>query len=684
MYWFSSKLRPLAGAALALSVAACAGAEDEPQGTPTEQEVSAPKAVKTSQEARHDSAELPVSIAWADSISGSAMATRDGFKARVTNHDSSALQVGVALSGSLDGNMGVSFVAGVTLEPGQTKEVAIPLSKIPVQATSSAAPVRLLALVSESGEPFTIPSSDRFVAFSPALDLAFASDLDAAAPTLALALGADLDDVRIARLINSKVPVRDLVAALPPRIEGAPKGRVHALDGEWKDLIATTNQLLLDELHAPAPRVAYDIKPFPTRYATSMRVCGAWSVQYSDANRGEDFLAEGSWVDFGSWGKWWIQAPVAAKFARLRLLNASTRAVVSETVLDADGCANVSGQGGTSYIAQVSTLLTRGASTYDVRFNWAGIDDRGCERFTEDGAYQCTANDSFEKSVTFPRVVWDYPTVKLTSDSARPAFRVAAVAGQTMSLADSGLKPGRYLVYSNTGCWVPAWGFYWREACADTNAYFGLSVTADARDTTLEKFVIAHELGHQIEAHAGLIGKDASGYSLDDGLPAACKCDHVVSANKIHCLQSRHTWSAAHVEGFAHFVSARTFNRLDESNCSFAYYKEVYYPGFWTLPASTVAPPVQIDCANPRRWMPSWCSATADRSTEWDHLVFYRALNANGTGALSMEDLFQIFKMTPSNLTWAAFRNAAGTLFGYGSDKYNRVMSAAAANGIDR
>jgi hypothetical protein len=91
--------------------------------------------------------------------------------------------------------------------------------------------------------------------------------------------------------------------------------------------------------------------------------------------------------------------------------------------------------------------------------------------------------------------------------------------------------------------------------------------------------VAAHEFGHVQQTN--LTGIAHTQYEFDDGngnltpdppgAPPSCRCDQVVTSNKLHCLQSKETATAAQVEGWAHFMAAKFWNDQIESDCTFNY-----------------------------------------------------------------------------------------------------------------
>lgn len=95
------------------------------------------------------------------------------------------------------------------------------------------------------------------------------------------------------------------------------------------------------------------------------------------------------------------------------------------------------------------------------------------------------------------------------------------------------------------------------------------------------KYVVAHEIGHLIQAR----GTGSYAYTYDPAAtgtfraPPKCACDHVQTSNTLHCLQSVEEPGAAQVEGYAQFFASRIFNRASDPDCTFKYYKEFLNDG---------------------------------------------------------------------------------------------------------
>ncbi len=201
-----------------------------------------------------------------------------------------------------------------------------------------------------------------------------------------------------------------------------------------------------------------------------------------------------------------------------------------------------------------------------------------------------------------------------------------------------------------------------------------------AGDDSRWKFAVAHEAGHQVEergigvlpytdytyicpAHTTCTGRSGeiagsppplSDPPLVPETAPYCSCQWVTSANGLHCLQSIERPGAAQTEGLAHFFASRGWNRQEEADCRFNYYKElvdhtcdnggcqsktdISPPGFLN------APPVSVDCVTGHKWRNRNCPINGVMSTELDWLNLLYNLNAVGSPRSSMTDIFKIYR----------------------------------------
>jgi|GEM_PF-2224547 len=168
-------------------------------------------------------------------------------------------------------------------------------------------------------------------------------------------------------------------------------------------------------------------------------------------------------------------------------------------------------------------------------------------------------------------------------------------------------------------------------------------------DQGTSKYVIAHELGHTMQAAllGGVVGGSSYWFQCPGGtcdkdnpiygrvgkeglvdpplMDPICGCQHVRSANALHCLQSIENAERAHTEGFAQFFSSFVWNSPGHGTCRFNYYKEFLDVGTdscrvrradgsvdpngclpYALDGATAGtislPPMGVDCGSAHKW----------------------------------------------------------------------------------
>jgi hypothetical protein len=179
------------------------------------------------------------------------------------------------------------------------------------------------------------------------------------------------------------------------------------------------------------------------------------------------------------------------------------------------------------------------------------------------------------------------------------------------------------------------------------------------------KFVGMHEFGHLVAQHMlgelstpsytflcdteqGCGGDAKAGSSLDDPpgrQGTVCSCDHINSANRLHCLQSLERAHDAFSEGWGHFIAASVYNPPTQStdgtsladDCTFVYYKEVRDPV-----GGIAFPPLALDCSGQDQWRDNHCGQApyvARFGTERDWLQFLWNWRRRGPNNTSWRDL---------------------------------------------
>jgi hypothetical protein len=284
-------------------------------------------------------------------------------------------------------------------------------------------------------------------------------------------------------------------------------------------------------------------------------------------------------------------------------------------------------------------------------------------------------------------------------------------------------------IYTNSGCQfdpptVPATIV---DSCASGGKVFingnaapcpGPGCISDDLSESYSKTVVAHEIGHVVQAWNGGNPLSSSGYmeNATEGDPLV-RCDHVTGANGLHCLQSWELSPAAQGEGFAQFFASKVWNNPTQEDCTFAYYKEVLHPtcieGAADCQQQTNtgnyvnATPVPVSCTNTVRWRNQWAAELTRNSatltnpdgtpvygyigTEWDWMTFYYNLNRDAESPWSINDLGALY--TTACGGWCGLNEddafdftrleaAALSLYGWESPKYQRLLFHSIESGV--
>lgn len=391
------------------------------------------------------------------------------------------------------------------------------------------------------------------------------------------------------------------------------------------------------------------------------RICSTWRASYKDAGFGEDYLKGVGLQD----------AP--ARFARGMITTAPGNKLVWQGQLDARGCMPEYvhlDPGNYTFIQEARLWKANGSggTTIDVHFKKEGGTTYGEWLLT---GFTTTATTE-SHVVNLHPVTHDHIT------------RAAAVMSQIMNTSDLGLRPITYEVHANQGC--PSFGGY--ESCASGNElYLGPpspeQIKYQPYHDNFLKYVVAHEFGHILQESA--MGLPHYDYD-QNAAQTLCRCDHVVSANNLHCLQSRELTGAAQIEGFAQFFASRVFNSPAGSDCTFVYYKEFKNPD-----GSVSSPPLARDCKAHVHWMENYCLA-ANAGTEQDWMNFLYNVNTVSANRTMMNDLANIYVSAcggslcnwSDNAYWEQLRAAAQTYYGGPLDaRYLHFVNTASSTGVN-
>ncbi|WP_394844841.1 hypothetical protein LZC95_48315 [Pendulispora brunnea] len=599
----------------------------------------------------------PLALTWSEDLAAPVVEHHGALHARIRNMRAHRADVDVVVTAKVHGRTVERYLRHAVVDAGNAETLDIEPSALPIPSQGVPFDVQLVALVSEEGRQKAVYSPSLQVALSRDRTTSFVSALDSSGPFAA------------ARRGGSEM---SLVGA------------------EARDGIEVGEPMLLQADLPPSPTLETDA----SRARTSVVLCTKWSGSFSDTHLGEDFVDEGHLERLQADAKpleHWVRDPHPARFASATVSGAAGK--VWSGALDADGCSPAIRLAPGSYSFTVATKLASGTATYDILKVFEPVPGVPCTptRIANPPKNWCESNDSISTPFTVPNSAPGYVRVNIPAGPESPATRVASVAGQMLATADSGHKANdTYPIYANSGCPYykdPNTGvvwYNWDEACGGSTAYFGLSQAADHHDMTTLKFVIAHELGHQLQIHrldwAFYGGGD---YPPSASAPASCKCDFVEAANHLHCLQSRHRFWTAEIEGWAHFIAQRTFNRRLRNDPVFAYYKEVL-----TDDGVVHHPPFVLDAREPVTWVAEHCPA-AEESSEWDLLTFLSTIHGGSDAPLiGLTELYGIYEKLhglSAPQTWSGMDRAALSYFGNNAShpKYRRLHDAGHASGLD-
>jgi hypothetical protein len=179
-----------------------------------------------------------------------------------------------------------------------------------------------------------------------------------------------------------------------------------------------------------------------------------------------------------------------------------------------------------------------------------------------------------------------------------------------------------------------------------------------------------------------------------------CRCDHVNSANQLHCLQSDEEQGFGSHEGFAHFYASRIWNDTNGFGGIFTYYKHFLQPFPNNLPSVNVAPPFARVSSGVIKWLDKQCAndPQVGRGVEWDWLTVYYDITAGsvadrtplGGSPPNLGSIYERACGTPGApckfqmVPYATLRGAAQTEFGGALDpRFVRFDVTATTHGIN-
>ncbi|MBN2799789.1 MAG: hypothetical protein JXX28_11635 [Deltaproteobacteria bacterium] len=213
-------------------------------------------------------------------------------------------------------------------------------------------------------------------------------------------------------------------------------------------------------------------------------------------------------------------------------------------------------------------------------------------------------------SWTPPTLTW-ITSGRLTT-TGEYAWNISAIAGHALRRDSGGITGQTFRLLNNT------------TTCAGS-AYSQRGRLTICGNHAEKKYIIAHELGHALQAFGrgeteALVIPSAHDYSMplvNDACTSGMWGDEGG-----HRFNSREYQSAALHEGFAHFYSALAFNYDDEQDCSFKPYRWVDWnqDGYFSYIADTCCDGVPDGNAcgswsySQQCYVPSWPLNSVDRT----------------------------------------------------------------------
>ncbi|HOU93492.1 MAG TPA: hypothetical protein PLU22_20715, partial [Polyangiaceae bacterium] len=375
-------------------------------------------------------------------------------------------------------------------------------------------------------------------------------------------------------------------------------------------------------------------------------VCTGWYVIYADAGYGTDYFATTGWhFEYAAYA--------------YALLATGSGTAIWQGYLSNTGCTpSLNLAYGDYTLLQTSGYVQNG-----------GVDFRNT-RVVNGQRVSTAIITSFRWSNGVPQPIYLRPMAN-TSD-----FQTAAVTGQVLRAnwatgGNVGLTAGTYQVHSDEAC---------PSSSGDSCAVFPHIYINWANTHAWWRTIVAHEIGHAVRQNA--MGSPWANRTTGGDTVDLCRCDHI-SADEVHCLQSRSNYGYAQEEGFAQAFATRVFNNNIEANGSLAYYKAFLE----SSGANPVLPPMAKDCYNAATWFYQKCNRTADTAVEWDWATFFvNVSSANRAYTTDFASLFDIYRRAcgsasekcadTDNVRWTNLRDAAKAKYGLEDPRYLRFEAA--------
>lgn len=482
--------------------------------------------------------------------------TDEGLAVRLSNPGDAPLDVELnVIAQALDHRDIVGNLGQLSLQPGQDFVFPIDAGQFPVQSHGVQTRVRASATVVIEGIDIELHSEPARVSFDEAFETFH-------------------------------------VDATPHR----PATVFEALEAQAKSLAGTARRIgddgdVAEILSAGSQAPAFPLPPLLVQ--GPQKVCPTWRTHYSDPNPDQDYLEKAG------------TQHVSASYAFITIAKAVGGApwvgsTVWEGYLDEDGCTPKLDLEG-DYLFSLHTkhhkALPFQDGDADIEVHYQDSDLEAGEVIPDTPGF---ASGSFTASL-----LW--PSSPQTGDDNRTT-RIAAIVSRALSVDAVPALTSLLYIFADQQCSGGFGGCY-----GNGSIYIGNNNSG--ADLTLNRHVVAHEFGHAVQGRT-MAANLVLDYNVGSGETTdLCRCDHVTSANGLHCMQSKESISVAFVEGFAHYTAARMFN--DPGLCSFSYYKE-----FLDESGTLTAPPVAMNCAEPVAWLEQYGCDKTDHGSEYDWLTF--------------------------------------------------------------
>jgi len=624
---------------LLLISAACSGG-DESTGE-LAGDVSSRESTLADQSTPPEEAGWPGGVAvHLDRGCGGASCSAPSLAVELENLRDENVQVAAFLGGQgLDGRAAQIRIDGLgqgsaPLKPGERRRFTIDASALPVQSVGTLSSVRAEVTVTDAAGTYGSISSDLAIEHDASYRTVLSYDEDGAAER-----ARRIDPAVLLRPVGRVLVDGRLVdvTTLPPQ-----GGKGYTLGGG-----STT----LEQAPAPQPW-----SPPPT----GARVCFDLKVSYVDAGFGEDYVNAGA-----SGGVPAVQA-VSASYMRAWVKPAFALFKVWDGYLNAAGCTPQLDLDG-SYVITMQSEVEKQAGP-----NPTDLAHYTVKLHTASGDSTKTWSRSFSISGT--------QVVTVTPSSWDRTQNVLGVVARMFVGLDNWVTPGTSTHFVDKGCPTDNPNIPPTDSCMSSGSvYVGPGDPPDKPVQSLNKFLVAHEFGHQVQFKNFAVG----GFNYDaviDPTHLLCRCDHVTSANGLHCIQSLEQYAAGFIEGFGHFYASKLFNSRSQSDCKFVYYKEI------SIIFGVLDPPMGVDCDLSIQWRDQYCSHIANSSTEMDFMRFLWRLYADGPNRLSADEIDALFTqadLPAGAMTWTHLHNAAAAVLGLGSAKYDNLVDLASEQAID-